>query len=191
MDGGHDMSSAAAAKPKATAADAGAEPAAAKKGGKKKLILLTAPALVAAIVAGLWFGGILPPLLGLGGDKKPAMTADGHPADQPSQPLPVKLPTFVEMPEIVANLNTAGKRASFVKLHARLELEKSEDQAAVAVAMPRLLDLFQTYLREMHPDELRGSAGTWRLREELIARGNLAAAPAHIIDVLFTELLIQ
>jgi flagellar FliL protein len=57
--------------------------------------------------------------------------------------------------------------------------------------MPRLLDLFQTYLREMRPEELRGSAGTWRLREELIARANIAIAPARVTDVLFTELLIQ
>jgi flagellar FliL protein len=66
--------------------------------------------------------------------------------------------------------------------------------------MPRLLDLFQTYLREMRPDELRGSAGTQRLREELIARASVAIAvplpgregpPPRVLDVLFTELLIQ
>jgi flagellar FliL protein len=57
--------------------------------------------------------------------------------------------------------------------------------------MPRLLDMFQTYLREMRPEELRGSAGTYRLREQLIARANVAVQPAHVTDVLFTELLIQ
>jgi flagellar FliL protein len=49
----------------------------------------------------------------------------------------------------------------------------------------------QTYLREMRPEELRGSAGSYRLREELIARGNIAVAPARISDVLFTQMLIQ
>ena len=57
--------------------------------------------------------------------------------------------------------------------------------------MPRLQDLFLTYIREMRHQELRGSAGTYRLREELIARANLAAAPARINDVLFTQMLIQ
>jgi flagellar FliL protein len=57
--------------------------------------------------------------------------------------------------------------------------------------MPRVLDMFQTYLREIRPEELRGSAGTWRLREELIARANIAVAPARVTDVLFTEMLIQ
>jgi flagellar protein FliL len=70
-------------------------------------------------------------------------------------------------------------------------LSKPEDVAAVQAAMPRLLDLYATYLREMRPEELRGSAGTQRLREELIARASLAAAPARVPDVLFTEILLQ
>ena len=183
------MSSAKAATAKDAAALADGAAPSGGKGGKKKLILLAAPALLAALLAGLWFSGVLPSLLGMGKDAKPA--AETHPADQPSEAAAAKPPVFVELPEIVANLNTAGKRASFVKLHARIEIARAEDQAVVAAAMPRLLDLFQTYLREMRPEELRGSAGTWRLREELIARANLAAAPAHVVDVLFTEMLIQ
>ncbi len=191
--GKHHMSSAATAKSATAAATTEAGSSAPKaKGGKKKLILLAAPAVLAAIGAGLWFGGILPPLLGMGHEAKPVLTGDGHPSDQPSEAAAaVKAPVYVELPEIIANLNTNGKRAAFVKLHARLELSKPQDQAAVEAAMPRLQDLFQTYLREMRPEELRGSAGTWRLREELIARANLAAAPGHVVDVLFTEMLIQ
>ena len=100
-------------------------------------------------------------------------------------------PVYVEMPEIIANLNAGPRRASYVKLKPKLELAKAADQAAIAQNMPRLLDLFQTYLREMRPEELRGSAGTYRLREELIARANIALAPARVIDVLFTEMLVQ
>jgi flagellar FliL protein len=93
---------------------------------------------------------------------------------------------------MIANLNGApGRRASFVKLHARIELSRPEDVTVAQAGVPRLLDMFQTYLREMRPEELRGSAGTWRLREELIARANIAIAPARVTDVLFTELLIQ
>ena len=77
------------------------------------------------------------------------------------------------------------------RIKARLELARVEDQAVVAASMPRLLDLFQTYLREMRPEELRGSAGTYRLREELIARANIAVHPTRVVDVLFTELLVQ
>ena len=70
---------------------------------------------------------------------------------------------------MIANLNSNPQRPSYVKLTARLEVTKPEDVERVKAAMPRLQDLFQTYLREMRPEELRGSAGTYRLREELIA----------------------
>jgi flagellar protein FliL len=166
-------------------ANGAAEAAPPARRSRKKLVLLAVPVLLAAVGAGLWFGGVLPPLLGLG---KPAPAEAPAPAEQPA--APVKSPSYVELPDIVANLN-AGKRPSFIKLKARVEVEKADDVPAVQAAMPRLLDLFQTYLREMRPEELRGSTGTWRLREELIARANVAAAPAHVVDVLFTEMLIQ
>lgn len=151
-----------------------------KKGSKKKLILIAAPVvLLLAGGGGAYFMGLLP----FGKAKH-----EEHAENKPAPPAP---PVFAELPDIVANLNTGGRRSSFVKLKARLELSKPEDQAALQAAMPRVLDLFQTYLREMRPEELRSSAGTWRLREELMARASLASAPARIKDVLFTEILVQ
>ena len=155
---------------------------AAKKGGKKKLIILALPLLLIGAGAGLWFTGILPGLLGM---SHKADTEEHASKDAPHAPV------FVELPEMVANLNAPGRRASFVKIKVRLELSKEADQAAFTAAQPRVVDVFQTYLREMRPEELRGSAGTYRLREELIARAGLAAAPAQVVDVLFSELLVQ
>jgi flagellar protein FliL len=152
------------------------------KGGKRKLLLLAVPVVLAAIGAGLWFSGILPGVLGKGAEQHAA--AEGAPAA-------LRAPVFFDMPEIVANMNATGRRASYIRLRSKPELSKPEDVAAVQAAMPRLLDLYATYLREMRPEELRGSAGTQRLREELIARASLAAAPARVTDVLFTEILLQ
>lgn len=163
----------------ATSGDLG--PAKGKKGGKKKLILLAAPVLLIAVLAGLWFTGILPGLLGLSHPPHEEHAAESGP----------HAPVFVELPEMIANLNAPGRRASFVKLKARLELARAEDQAAFTAGLPRIVDLFQTYLREMRPEEFRGSAGTYRLREELITRSNIALAPARVVDVLFGELLVQ
>jgi flagellar FliL protein len=173
----------------AAAAEMAEEGAAAKGGGRKKLILLGAPLLLAGIGAGLWFGGILPPLLGMG-----PPPASGAPAAEAP-----RRPAFFEMPEIVTNLNATGRRPVFVKLRSKLEIGRAEDAAAVQAAMPRLLDLFQTHLREMRPEELRGSAGTQRLREELRARAQIAVAPPagstqpapQVLDVLFLEILVQ
>jgi flagellar FliL protein len=160
----------------------GSEPVAAKKGGKKKLLLIAMPVVLLAVGGGLWFSGLLSGLLG----SKHETAAELHEKEAAKA-----APVFVELPEMVANLNAPGRRATYVKLKARLELSKADDQAAFTAAQPRVVDLFQTYLREMRPEELRGSAGTYRLREELIARASLAAAPARVIDVLFSELLVQ
>lgn len=162
-----------------------AEDKAEKAGGKRKLLLLAVPAVLAAAGAGLWFSGILPGLLGMGGEHHAAAEEAAHAPPAPSPPV------FFDMPEILANLNATGRRASYIRLRSKLELSKPEDVAAVQAAMPRLLDLYTTYLREMRPEELRGSAGTQRLREELLARASLAAAPARVTDVLFTEILLQ
>jgi flagellar FliL protein len=57
--------------------------------------------------------------------------------------------------------------------------------------MPRVMDAFQTYLRELRPADLDGSAGLYRLKEELTRRVNLAISPARINAVLFKEIVVQ
>ena len=179
-------------------------------GGKKKLLLIALPLVLVLAGAGLWFSGILPGLLGMGGTEEAHAAepeaghgsghgggggrgaAAGHgAAPAPAAPGGGRAAVFFDMPEIVANLNAPGRRASYIKLRSKLELARAEDSAALTAAMPRLLDLFTTYLREIRPEELRGSAGTQRLREELMARANLVAAPVRINDVLFQEILVQ
>jgi flagellar FliL protein len=158
----------------------------AKGGGRGKLLLMALPLLLGAAGAGLWFSGALSGLIG------------GHQMEAAAAPAP-RPPVFLDMPEIVANLNAPGRRSSYIKLRSKLELARPEDAAVMQAAMPRLLDLFTTYLREMRPEELRGSAGTHRLREELIVRANLAVVPAaragqpptRVADVLFVEILLQ
>lgn len=171
--------------------EASEEAQGAKKGGgrKKLLLILAVPVLLVAVGAGLWFGGILPPLLGMGPPPPSAETREGGP----------RTVTFLDMPEIVTNLNAPGRRAVYVKLRSKLELARPEDGVLVQASMPRLIDLFQTYLREVRPEELRGSAGTQRLREELVARANIAVAQSgrseaqqiRVNDVLFVEILVQ
>jgi flagellar FliL protein len=164
----------------AVAADQDKEaPAEAEKpSAKRKLILLAVPLILAVLLGGLWFSGLLPHWLGL---------SHVQPADAQKAPETI----YIDLPEMVVNLNGNPRRPSYVKLVARIEVAHSEDAERVRQAMPRLQDLFQTYLREMRPEELRGSAGIYRLREELIARADAAAAPARVTDVLFTQMLIQ
>jgi len=150
----------------------------AKKPAMAKLILIAAPVVVLLAGAGLWFSGVLPHIIG----------ADKHVehAEESARP-----PGYVDMPEMIANLNSTTHKPSYVKLAVRIEVPKPEDADRVKAALPRLQDLMQTYLREMRPDELRGSAGTYRLREELLIRANAAVAPVKISDILFTQMLVQ
>ncbi len=173
------VATAAAAVESNTEESAAESPEPKNTGGRRRLILLAAPIALVGIGAGLWFTGVLPNLLGM----RHAESAAGE--AKPATPI------YVDLPELIANLNSNPQRPSYVKLTARLEVMKQEDVERVKAAMPRLQDLFLTYIREMRPQELRGSAGTYRLREELMARANLAAAPARITDVLFTQMLIQ
>ncbi|MFL5254594.1 MAG: flagellar basal body-associated FliL family protein [Rhodopila sp.] len=150
-----------------------------KASGKRKLMILIAiPVALVLVAAGLWFSGVLPHLLGMDKPKE-------H-AEEPAAP-----PSYVDVPEMIANLNSGTHRPSYVKMTVRVEVPRPDDVAKVKAAMPRLQDIMQTYLREMRPEELRGSAGTYRLREELLVRANVAVAPAKVSDVLFTQMLIQ
>jgi flagellar protein FliL len=152
----------------------------AKKLSKRKLILFGAPLALVLVGGGLWFTGTLPHMLGM--NPPPSKTAEAD-ADQK--------PTYVDVPEFVANLNSAAKRPSYVKMTIRIEVHGDHDAETVRTDMPRVQDIVQTYLREMRPEELRGSAGVYRLREELMVRANAAVTPARISDILFTQMLIQ
>ena len=161
-----------------------AKGASAKGGKKTKLVLLAVPVLLLCGGLGLWFSGILPGLLGMHPAQPETVSGGARPAAS-------RLPIFVQMPDITANLNASGRRATFIKMRSQIEVLGQDDAAALTSALPRLVDLFTVYLREIRPEELRGSAGTHRLREELIARANIAAHPARVTDVLFQEILMQ
>lgn len=98
---------------------------------------------------------------------------------------------FYEVPDLIVNLNATGTQPRFLKISIQLELENEDDMATIETIMPRVIDHFQTYLRELRIEDLRGSAGIYRLRLELLSRVNVAARPVKVRDVLFQEILIQ
>jgi flagellar protein FliL len=106
---------------------------------------------------------------------------------------PVRPPAFLDMPEVLVNLSTSGgnERTQYLKVKVVLELPDQEMSAQIQPVMPRLMDTFQTYLRELRPTDLDGSAGLYRLKEELTRRVNAAIAPSRINAVLFKEIVVQ
>ena len=104
----------------------------------------------------------------------------------------VKPPAFLDVPEVLVNLtNAGGDRTQYLKVKIVLELPDSSMQPQVQTTMPRVMDAFQTYLRELRPSDLEGSAGLYRLKEELTRRVNVAVAPGRINAVLFKEIVVQ
>ncbi len=89
-------------------------------------------------------------------------------------------------------VNLAGtERAQYLKVKIVLELPDAALTPQVQTAMPRVMDAFQTYLRELRPTDLDGSAGLYRLKEELTRRVNAAISPSRINAVLFKEIVVQ
>lgn len=107
----------------------------------------------------------------------------------------VELPeniTYYEMPELLVNIQSSSKkRKPFLRLAVKFEVHDPEAIATIDLLKPRIIDSFQVYLRELRVDDLEGSAGSQRLKEELLKRVNAVSAPAKIMDVLFQVFVVQ
>lgn len=160
-----------------------------KLSGKKIVLFIVLPILLVVCgAAAAFLTGALDGLLG----KKPA---DGEHVEEehaePDLPPYTGPPLFKDLPDMLVNLNTGERRSTLLKLGITLEYSRPEEGIPLDTAMPRITDAFQVYLRELKVDDLRGSAGMYRLREELLMRVNAAAAPVKVKDVLIKEFLVQ
>jgi flagellar FliL protein len=131
-------------------------------------------------------------LLAAGGGGFGAWKFLGHSSGEKHEQAAAKPATFVDVPEVLVNLaNAGGDRTQYLKVKVTLEIPDKEFVAQINPLMPRVMDAFQTYLRELRPTDLDGSAGLYRLKEELTRRVNTAVAPNRVTAVLFKEIVIQ
>jgi flagellar FliL protein len=158
-------------------AEGGAEvPEVAAPKGKLKLII--AVVAVLAIIGGgaTWFF-----LFRHHGEE---MHAEASPAPKP--------PVYVEVPDMLVNLvGLPGERVQYLKVKLVLEVKEEKQGEAIKPTLPRVTDIFQTYMRELRPSDLNGSAGLFRLKEELTRRVNAAVSPNQVSAVLFKEVVVQ
>jgi flagellar FliL protein len=144
-------------------------------GVRRRLIMIGAAILVL-------FGGAAGGYFLFFGKKEPAKVAD----------LPPPKPLFVDMPDLLVNMSTQpGERTQYLKIKIVLEVKDQPLVAQIQPNIPRVVDIFQTYLREVRPSDLTGSAGMFRLKEELTRRVNATIAPNQVSAVLFKEILVQ
>lgn len=154
-----------------------------RKGGMpgKKIVLFVVLPLLLLIgaAAGLYLSGVMDSLFGGEVETQETASRDTGPS------------VYHDMPTMLVNLSSSGQGNSFLKLQVALELSDEAAKERIEAVMPRVVDNFQVYLRELRIEDLQGSAGLQRLREELLLRVNTAVADVEVRDVLFKEMLVQ
>ena len=144
---------------------------------KGKLKLIIAAVFVLAIICGgaTWF-----------------FFLRHHGDEMHAEAPPAKPPVFVDVPDMLVNLVGApGERVQYLKVKVVLEVKEEKQVESIKPNLPRVTDIFQTYLRELRSSDLSGSAGLFRLREELTRRVNAAVSPNQVNAVLFKEIVVQ
>ncbi len=158
-----------------------------KKGGMMKLILMIGLPLLLLLGGGAaaYLMGVIP----LGDEAKANVAAESE-MPEASEPEPADI-VFVDLPDLLLNLNVTGRRLRFLKVATALEVEGEEQAEVVRQFIPRILDSFHLYLRAVRPEELAGPEGVYRIKEELLVRINDTVRPAVVRDVLVKEMLVQ
>lgn len=156
----------------------GEEGAGAAPSKKKRMILIGAAAALVLLLGG---GGAFF-FLGSSGEDEEVATGEA-----------AKVVAFVDVREMIVNLapEPNEERRRFLKFTVALEVSDPAVIAEIEPLMPRVEDTFQVFVRELRASELDGSAGVYRLREELLRRVNIAVHPARVDAVLFKEVVVQ
>ena len=151
-----------------------------KKKLSGKVIVL---ALIALLVIG--GGGAAAYFLLMGDDATNEASLEDQDPDEPIELL------FYDLEPIIVNLNSTNNKSSYLKITISLEVDRQSSLESLEEKLPRVIDNFQIYLRELRLEDLNGSAGMFRLKEELLIRVNEAVHPTPVKDVLFKEIFIN
>lgn len=154
---------------------------------RKIILMVVLPLFILiGVGGGLYFTGTLDKLMGGGEEAGKQASVDSEAGKAVATNA-----HFLSIPNMMVNLNSGDGQPRYLRLSVQLELASAADVAAVEAVMPRVIDQFQTYLRELRVKDLRGSKGLYRLQIELLNRVNAAAYPVEVEDVLFQEILIN
>jgi flagellar FliL protein len=98
---------------------------------------------------------------------------------------------FYNIPSMLVNLNAPPGEAHYLKLRVSVQFDSQAAKDRMQQVQPRVLDSFETYLRQLRPSDLNGAAGLYRVKEELLLRVNKALQPLRAQDVLLQQMLVQ
>jgi len=161
------------------------------KGKRRLIIILIAVLILASIGGGLYFTGMLKKFMPQKPAEKTEVKADEKSEEKPSEKPAAPSEVYVDLDEFLVNLDSQGKQQTFLKMTVTLVVPSADAVKDIQAKMPRIRDSFQVYLRELRVDDLQGSAGLYRLREDLLLRLNKIMYPIKINDILFKSILVQ
>lgn len=154
----------------------------------KLIIMIVVPVVL------LLGGGAGAYFMGVFSDEEPAEEGAMAEEVEPEAMEPPVMPenvVFVDLPDLLLNLNVTGRRLRFLKVVTSLEVVSEEMAEIVRQMTPRILDNLHLYFRSVEPEELAGPDGVYRIKEDLLVRINDTIQPATVRDVLVKEMLVQ
>lgn len=171
------------------AADGTAEGAGAGAGkGKRRKLMIIAAAL---LVLGGGGGGAWWWLAGSKADHAESDAKDkgGHGDEAALPENPAEL--LVDVPAMTVNIRSNASEPRYIKLRFMLVAGAPEQVDRVKASLPAIIDAFQPFLREMRPEDLEGSAGVYRVKEELLVRTQALLGGEAVTDLLIQDLVQQ
>ncbi len=150
------------------------------KSRRKTFVLIGFAALIiiAAIAAGVWF-------------YLEQTTATKEAEEQIISGDLSDVVSFVTLPEMLISIRSDSPRQQYLKLQVSLHLQQSKDEAVIERLIPKILDDYQAFIRNLTAEDLVGAEGWYRLKEELLIRVNRAINPLAVREVVIADLLLQ
>ncbi len=166
-----------------------------KKGGKKKLIIL----LLLVII-----------LLGAGGGaayfflfKKKPSPAQQAAVPQPVQPAAPAMPAagvgqpgavvpqyFYKLDTFIVNLADEGG-SRYLKVTMTLALSNKEVEKEIEKKLPVIRDAIITVISNKYYKDIATPAGKLALKREIMARVNILLTTGKVVDIYFTDFVVQ
>jgi len=126
-----------------------------KPGSSKKVLIIVGVVLLLAVggFAAAYFTGLIDPVIAW------ITGAEEKEQEEGQERVRSVDAVFFPLEEVIVNLNTGGRKSSFLKIRISLELENSGDIKRVETVMPRIMDNFQAYLRELRIEDFKECCG--------------------------------
>ncbi|WP_156938867.1 flagellar basal body-associated FliL family protein [Asaia astilbis] len=147
---------------------------------KKRLLLIVGILVLALLGGGAYFAIEKGWIFGHKKAQTASQTGDAPPGET----------SFLTIPAIISSLDNGDGRPVYVKMTTKIEVAGKVSEPELRGYIPAIQDIFQTYLHETRPQEIRGN-GIYRLRETLLRRLRIQIAPLKVTNFYITEFLIQ